>query len=95
MPKGYIVGRIDVIDEEKYSAYIPLATAAIQAYGGLVLSRGGRYEDLEGPARARNVLVEFPSFEAATTYYHSQQYERARAARAGAAHVEIVAVEGV
>jgi len=95
MPKGYIVGRIDVIDAEKYAAYVPLATAAIKAHGGVVLSRGGRYEGLEGPARTRNVLVEFSSFEAAKAYYHSPEYKIARDARDGAAHVEIVVVEGI
>ncbi|WP_127088906.1 DUF1330 domain-containing protein [Aquabacter cavernae] len=95
MPKGYVIGRIDVIDPEKYAAYVPLATAAMKAHGGTVLTRGGLYEALEGPSRARNVIVEFPSLAAATAYFHSPEYTLARDARAGAAHVEIVAVEGV
>jgi len=95
MPKGYIVGRIEVIDALKYAAYIPLATAAMQAHGGVVLSRGGRYTALEGEARSRNVLVEFPSFEAAEAYFHSPDYSLARAQRAGAATVDIIVVEGV
>lgn len=95
MPKGYIVGRIDIVDAEKYASYVPLATAAMAAHGGVILSRGGAFAALEGQSRSRNVLVEFPSLEAAKAYYHSSEYARARAARVGAAHVEIVAVEGV
>lgn len=95
MPKGYIVGRIDILDADRYAAYVPLATAAIAAFGGKVLSRGGRFEALEGEARSRNVVIEFPDFDAACAYFHSPGYVKAREARAGAAHVEVVAVEGV
>lgn len=95
MPKGYILGRIDILDAGKYAQYAPLATAAIAAHGGVVLARGGSYDALEGPARARNVVIEFESFEAAKAYYRSGEYAAARAARENAAIVEIVAVEGV
>lgn len=95
MPNGYVVGRIDVTDPVKYAAYVPLATEAIRIHGGRVLTRGGVFEAMEGQARARNVIVEFESMDAARAYYHSPEYARARAARAGAAEVEIVIVEGV
>ena len=95
MPKGYIISRVDVVDPEAYARYAAAATKAIADHGGRPLARGGRWEALEGPARARNVVLEFEDYETARRYYHSQQYQAAKALRAGAAQIEMVLVEGV
>ena len=94
MPKGYVIARVDVKDAEAYARYAALATEAIKAHGGRPLARGGRFEALEGPARQRNVVLEFDSFEQARAYYQSAQYQAAKAQREGAAEMEMVAVEG-
>ena len=94
MPKGYVISRVDILDPEAYARYAAAATKAIADHGGRPLARGGKYEALEGPARARNVILEFESSEAARAYYHSEQYQAARALRDGAAHMEMVLVEG-
>ena len=94
MPKGYVISRVDILDPEAYARYAAAATKAIADHGGRPLARGGKYEALEGPARARNVILEFASYEAARAYYHSEQYQAARALRDGAAHMEMVLVEG-
>jgi uncharacterized protein (DUF1330 family) len=94
MPKGYIISRVDIKDPEAYAKYREASTKAIAAHGGKPLARGGRYEELEGKARARNVVLEFESFEAAKTYYYSPEYQAAKAFREGAADMEIVLVEG-
>ena len=95
MPKGYVISRVDVKDPEAYARYAAAATKAIADHGGTPLARGGRFEALEGKARARNVVLEFESYEAARRYYHSQQYQAAKALREGAADMEMVLVEGV
>lgn len=94
MPKGYIVVRVDILDPEAYAKYAAAATKAIAEHGGKALARGGRYEALEGQARARNVVLEFDSYEAARRYYFSEQYQAARKLREGAANIELVLVEG-
>jgi len=94
MPKGYIIARVDVTDPEAYARYAQAATKAIADHGGRPLARGGRSEALEGKARARNVILEFESYEAARRYFHSGQYQAARALREGAAEIEMVLVEG-
>jgi uncharacterized protein (DUF1330 family) len=94
MPKGYVISRVDVKDPEAYARYVAAATKAIAAHGGRPLARGGRYEALEGKARARNVVLEFDSYEAARAYFHSAEYQAARALREGAAEMEMVLVEG-
>jgi len=95
MPKGYVITRVDVTNPEAYALYAAAATRVIAAHGGRALARGGRYEALEGTARARNVVLEFDSYEAARAYFYSADYQAARALREGAAEMEMVLVEGV
>lgn len=95
MAKGYLIARINVTDPEQFAQYAKLAAAASAKYGARPLARGGRYETLEGEERARNVILEFESFEQAHTYYHSEDYKAARAVREGAAVADFVLVEGV
>jgi uncharacterized protein (DUF1330 family) len=95
MPKGYVVTRVDISNPEAYARYAPAATKAIADHGGRILARGGRYEALEGKARARNAVLEFESYEAARRYFFSEQYQAARKLREGAAEMEMVLVEGV
>ncbi|HET9069738.1 MAG TPA: DUF1330 domain-containing protein, partial [Amaricoccus sp.] len=59
------------------------------------LARSGRYVQLEGRDRARNVLAEFPSLEAAEACYRSAAYQAALAHASGAAERDLVIVEGV
>jgi uncharacterized protein (DUF1330 family) len=95
MPKGYIISRVDVVDPEAYARYAAAATKVIAEHEGRPLARGGRWEALEGPARARNVVLEFEDYETARRYYHSEQYQAAKALRTGVAQIEMVLVEGV
>ncbi len=95
MPKGYVITRVDITNLEAYARYAAAATKAIVDHGGNPLARGGRSEALEGKARARNVVLEFESYDAARRYFHSEQYQAARVLRAGAAEIEMVLVEGV
>ncbi len=95
MPKGYVISRVDIKDPAAYAKYAEAAGKAIAASGGRALARGGRSEALEGPARKRNVVLEFDSYEAAKAYYHSAEYQAAKALREGAADMEMVLVEGV
>ena len=94
MPKGYLIARVDIKDPVAYARYAEAAGAAIRQHGAKPLIRGGRHEALEGPARTRNVVLEFESFEAARAYYFSPEYQAAKAMREGAADMEIVVVEG-
>jgi uncharacterized protein (DUF1330 family) len=94
LPRGYVISRVDILDPEAYANYAAAATQAIAAHGGKPLARGGRYEALEGAARARNVVLEFASYDAARDYYYSEQYQAAKALREGAAIMEMVLVEG-
>ncbi len=95
MPKGYVISRIDITNPDAYGRYVAAATKALAEHGGKLLARGNRSEALEGAARARNIVLEFESYDAARRYIHSEQYQAARALREGAADIEMVLVEGV
>ena len=75
MPKAYWIARIDVTDPEKYKAYASGAAAAFQQYGAKYLVRGGHFTAAEGQARSRNVVIEFPSYQAALDCYNSKEYQ--------------------
>lgn len=94
MPKGYWIVHIDVTDAERMKAYIAAAPQALQKYGGRYLVRAGTYEAVEGAARTRNTIVEFPSYQAALDCWHSAEYQQAAALRQSAAIVDLVIIEG-
>ncbi|MEL7253846.1 MAG: DUF1330 domain-containing protein [Pseudomonadota bacterium] len=87
------IAHVRVTDEEAYGRYAKLAGPAIADHGGEFIARGGRYVQLEGPDRPRNVVARFPSVEAAETCYQSEAYQAALAHADGAAERELVIVE--
>jgi uncharacterized protein (DUF1330 family) len=95
MAKGYWIARVDVRDPERYKDYVAAAKPAFEQYGAVFLARGGDYHRLEGQVRARNVVIEFPSLQAAHDCYHSEQYQKAAAIRQQVADAEMVIVEGI
>ena len=94
MAKGYWIGRVDVTNPDGYKNYVAANGAAFAKYDARFLVRGGAYEAVEGEARARNVVIEFDSMDQARTYYHSPEYQAAKAKREGACIGEFVLVEG-
>ena len=55
------IAHVTVTDAEAYGKYAELAGPAIAKHGGHFIARGGRYVQLEGQERARNVVAKFPS----------------------------------
>ncbi len=93
---GYFIAFVDVTDPDKYKNYTALTPAAIAAYGGEFVVRGGAVEAVEGPDEKRRVVViRFPSVEAAHTFWNSPEYTTAKKERAGAATMHAMVVEGV
>jgi len=94
MPKGYVIARAVVTNPTAWSEYAAKAGEAMKKYGGTPLVRGGRAEIAEGEGRARNVVIEFASFDAARAYATSPEYAAARKLRDNAGIIDIVIVEG-
>ena len=95
MPKAYWIARVDVRDPEGYKDYVATAKPAFEAHGARFLARGGASDAVEGPGRARNVIIEFASLDVARACYNSEQYQKAAAIRQTVADGEIVLVEAI
>jgi len=95
MSKGYWIARVDVRDPDGYPAYVETAKPAFERFGANFLARGGKTNAIEGPGRARNVVIEFPSYQHAVDCYNSPEYQEAVKIRQKVADGEIVIVEGL
>ncbi len=97
MPVAYLIVEMHITDMEQYKKYMAEAPAAVKAFGGEYLVRGGKHETLEGDWTPHRVaMLRFPSFEQAKTFYDSEHYRGVRAKRAGAVeYFNSVLVEGV
>jgi uncharacterized protein (DUF1330 family) len=94
MPKGYWIARVDVGDPAAYAAYVKANGEAFAKFGGRFLVRAGRFEAMEGVPRARNIVIEFASYETALACYRSPEYAQAMALRRDAATAELIVIEG-
>ena len=95
MPKGYWIGRLDVIEPEGYRAYGVALQEVLRKYGAKFLVRpGGTFEAVEGNARARNIVLEFKDYATALACYNSPEYQRAIALRTPHSAGDIIIIEG-
>ncbi len=94
MPKGYWIARVDVNDTEAYKDYVASNGVAFAKFGGRFLVRGGRFETVVGGSRSRNVVIEFPSYDAAIACWHSPEYQEAKAKQRGGAVMDTIVIEG-
>jgi uncharacterized protein (DUF1330 family) len=93
MPSALWIAHVTVHDAAAYGEYAKRATVAIADHGGVFLARGGRYVQLEGTDRPRNVVARFPSVEAAVACYNSPAYQKALTYAQGAATRDLLVVE--
>ena len=94
MAKGYWIGRLDVNDPEQYKLYVAANALPLQKYGARFLVRAGQFENPEGGSRTRNVVLEFPSYQAALDCWHSPEYQAAIKLRERVSTSDLVIVEG-
>lgn len=87
------IAHVTVSDEEAYKKYAAGATLAIAEHGGKFIARGGRFVQLEGKERPRNVVARFPDVETAEKCYHSDAYQAALEFARGASERELLIVE--
>jgi uncharacterized protein (DUF1330 family) len=92
--KGYWIAQIDVTEPKAYGIYSDALPALLEKFSARFLVRGGAREVPEGKARARSVVLEFPSYDVALGCYRSPEYQAVKKLRDGAAYVDIVVVEG-
>ncbi len=94
MAKGYWIGRVDVNNDEAYKPYAAANPAIFKKFGGRFVVRGGKFEAPEGSARKRNVVIEFPSYQAALDCYNSPEYQANIKVRQPHSTIDIIVIEG-
>ena len=92
---AYMVVDARSSDPERMTEYRRLAQLAVEKHGGRYLVRGAPYVTIEGSWQPqRLVVLEFPSMDAAKTFYDSPEYLAARGARAEVSDFDILLIEG-
>jgi len=94
MAKGYWIVRADVADPEQYKLYVAANAKPLKEYGARFLVRGGGFETMEGVSRGRNVVLEFPSYEAALACWKCPDYQAAIKLRESVSTFDLIVVEG-
>ena len=94
MAKGYWIAHVDVEDPEGYKAYVAANAGPLGRFGARFLVRGGPFENPEGTSRARNVVIEFPSYQAALDCYRSPDYQEAVRLRQPVSTADLLIIEG-
>jgi uncharacterized protein (DUF1330 family) len=94
MSKGYWIVHSDISDLEQHGEYVKANRAVLARYGARFLVRWGQQDIVEGTVRERQVVIEFPDYDAAVACYHDPEYEAAHELRIGAAAGDFVIVEG-
>ena len=93
--KGYVVCVYKSIsNEEKLKDYAVEARAAVEKYNGKFLIRGGKSINNEGEKSPRTVVIEFPSFDEANSFYNSKEYQNAHSILKGYAVRQHQTIEG-
>ncbi len=75
--KYYSVAEVDVTDGGWVNGYIENVTGMVEKHGGRYLARTGKVERIEGERKNPQVflIIEWPSRDAAMTFYESDEYQ--------------------
>jgi uncharacterized protein (DUF1330 family) len=93
MAKGYWIARVDVHNDEGYKPYAAANPAIFKKFGGRFIVRAGKFTG-EGQSRSRNVVIEFPDYEAALACYQSPEYQENIKRRLPHSTADLVIIEG-
>jgi uncharacterized protein (DUF1330 family) len=93
---AYVIVDVSIHDHKEYEEYKKLTPAAITAFNGKFIVRGGPTLTLEGDWKPERIVVlEFPTVERAREWWHSEIYAEAKLIRQRTAKTRMIIVEGV
>ena len=92
---GYAIFNIQVTNPEDYKEYLQHVTAIAEKFGGKYIVRGGETTVIEGTwVHPRTVVIQFPSYEKALEWYHSEDYKPVRQIRLDNAVTNAIIIQG-
>ena len=84
----------EITDPQQFMEYAKRAPALIEKFGGRYRCMRGEVEQLEGnPDNRKIVISEWPSMEAAQSFWNSDEYAELKKVREGAAEIDVNLVE--
>jgi len=93
---AYVIVDVTINDPLLYEEYKKLTPAAIAAYDGKFVVRGGECHSLEGDWQPHRVVVlEFPTVQRADEWWNSPEYSVAKEIRQRAGSTRMLVVQGV
>lgn len=93
--KYYAIGEIEVTDQSWVPNYLKNVTRMVEEHGGRYLVRTSKIVQLEGERRSQVVVViEWPSKEAAQSFYVSEEYRPYLKSRLAGARNHMLLVAG-
>jgi uncharacterized protein (DUF1330 family) len=93
---AYLIVYIEAVtDPARLAEYRRIAGPTLQPHGAEFRVRNGKFETLEGAPPQAVIMLEFPSMQAAKTWYESPQYQEALEHRHAGARCHAVLVESV
>jgi len=93
---AYCIANIEVTDPKRYEEYRSRTLATVEKFGGRFIVRGGAHEVKEGAWQPKRLIVlQFPDMDTARRWYDSADYQSIIPYRAGAAHTDLVLVDGL
>jgi uncharacterized protein (DUF1330 family) len=94
--KYYAVVQLNISDDSWMADYMPNVTALVEKHGGTYLARTMTMEQVEGSGELPNafIIIEWPSKEAATTFYSDPAYQPYLQSRLAGSSAEFVLVAG-
>ena len=92
----YAIAEVNVKDDSWVPEYLKNVTQLVHRHGGKYLARTPKIEKLEGERKAPQlfVILEFPSREAATSFYARAEYQPYLRARQQGASTDLILVAG-
>jgi uncharacterized protein (DUF1330 family) len=85
---AYYIAHYDIADPEAYRLYVPgsldIIGKTLQRHGGRLLASDLETTVLAGTTHHKTVLIEFPSLEAARSWFNDPDYAAAKALRLAA-----------
>jgi uncharacterized protein (DUF1330 family) len=94
--KYYAVAEIDITDPGWVQEYVENVTKIVERRGGRYLARTGQAETVEGDRKPPQtfLIIEWPSKEAAESFYESDEYRPYRERRIDGARNQFFLVAG-
>ena len=92
---AYVIVEVEIHNHGEYEEYKKLTPAAIAAFDGKFIVRGGKTIPLEGNWNPERIVVlEFPTVQRANEWWNSELYSRAKVIRQRAAKTKMLIIDG-